>query len=331
MRVLALVFLAGCATSAANTPLPTDEGVAVTLAPLGVDRLSRPVHGVGRVRAADEVALAFPFPGIASDVRVVPGQPVRRGDVLAVLDAAPARAQLAVARQALEKAERDATRARALEGTALSAAQREDAVTGLEIARANVDAAAFQARRSTLVAPADGWIVDVNVEDAQTVAAGAPVVWFAGTGGWQVELTLPASDAMDCPPGTAVTAHILGGEVTGTVLERAGGAGMLGVWSLTVALDATDLPVASGLVATVDLDPDPREWPSVPIGALAEADGSDAAVYTVTNGNAQRIPVRIAFLADDRVALSEAPPEGTPIVTHGVPFLTDGAPVRSAE
>lgn len=332
MRALLFLLVTGCATSAANAPIPTDEAVAVTLAPLAAEPLARPVHGVGRVRAADEVALAFPFPGIASDVRVVPGQPVRRGDVLAVLDAAPARAQLAVARQALEKAERDATRARALEGTALSAAQREDAVTGLEIARANVDAAAFQASRSTLVAPADGVIVDVNVEDAQTVAAGAPVVWFAGTGGWEVELTLPAADALDCPPGTAVTAHIRGEEVPGRVLERAGGAGALGTWSLTVALDPTDLPLASGLVATVDLAPDPRDWPTVPIGALAEADGSDAAVYTVSgDGLAQRVPVRIAFLADDRVALADAPDLGTPLVVQGVPFLTDGARVRSAE
>ena len=116
------------------------------------------------------------------------------------------------------------------------------------------------------------------------------------------------------------------------MVERAGGAGTLGTWELTVALDPTDLPLASGLVATVDLEPAPRDWPSVPIGALGEADGAAAAIYTVDGeGAARRIPVRIAFISGDRVALEESPSLGTPVVVQGVPFLTDGARVRSAE
>jgi RND family efflux transporter MFP subunit len=330
---LTSLVLAACATSSAAPPQIVDESVPVTVAALGSEPLSRVVHGVGRLRTADEVALAYPFPGIAADVRVRRGQVVHAGQVLAILDAAPARAQLEVAQQALEKAERDATRARALEGTALSESQRQDAVTGLEIAKANVASASFQARRSTLVAPADGVVVDTKIEEGQTLSAGMPVVWFSGAGGFEVELALPAADALLCPPGTAVEAHFaaLGASIRGRVSERAGGAGPQGLWSLTVALDPTDLSLASGLVATVDLSPAPAEWPAVPFEALAEADGDDAAVYSVDDaGVAHRVPVRIAFVADDRVALADAPPAGTAIVVAGVPFVTDGALVRSS-
>jgi membrane fusion protein, multidrug efflux system len=329
MRPLALLLAAGCADSQAETLV--DDAVAVALAPLETAPLARPLRGVGRVRTADDVALAFPFPGIAARVAVSRGQAVREGETLVVLDAAPARAQLAVAESALAKAERDATRATALEGTALSAAQRQDAVTGLEIARANVDAAAFQARRSVLRAPADGVVLDVQVDDGQTLGAGQPVVWFSGAAGWEIELSLPAADALQAVPGTPVTATLaaLDARISGTVAERAGGPGAHGAWSLTVALDPVDLPLASGLIATVDLAPAPSDWPAVPFAALAEADGRDAVVYTVADGIARRLPVRIAFLAGDRVALADGPPPGTPIVVSGVPFLADGARVRS--
>ncbi|MCB9689076.1 MAG: efflux RND transporter periplasmic adaptor subunit [Alphaproteobacteria bacterium] len=332
MRTIPLtVFLWACASAAEMHEPATAEAISVTTAPIEVREVARPVHGTGRVQATDQALLSFPFGGVASDVRVVRGQQVRRGEVLAVLDASAARAQLVAARSALAKAERDATRAEALEGTALSVAQRQDALTGLEVARANVDAASFQARRSALVAPADGVVVDVWVDEDQTVGAGQPVVSFAGVDGYEVELVLPAADALLVDVGTEATARIgaLGRTVTGRVTERAGGAGPLGGFTVVVALDAEGGPLAPGLVASVDLRPTGEPLATVPVEALAEADGDEGAVYVVEDGTAHRVPVTVAFLADPLVALRSAPPAGTEIVVSGVAFVTDGASVVS--
>lgn len=333
MRFLPLLTLIACA-NAAELPVHRDEVVPVSVMALSREPVSRPIHGVGTVRASEEVALAFPLGGVVVDVPVVPGQAVRRGAVIARIDASAVTAQLAVAESALAKAERDAARATALEGTALSPAQREDALTGLEIARANVAAARFPSQRATVVAPADGVIVALRVEEGQTVAPGVPVAFFSGGEGFEVALSLPAADALASPPGTPATVAIaaLGATLEGRVTERSGGAGPLGLWSLTVALDPTDRPLASGLVATVDLRPAPESLATVPIEALAEADGADAALFTVDASDvARRVPVRIAFLTNDRAALDQAPADGTPVVVAGVPFLTDGATVSRSD
>src|SRR5688572_20404059 len=100
MRFLPLLTLIACA-NAAELRTPRDEVVPVSVIALSREALSRPIHGVGTVRASEEVALAFPLGGVVVDVAVVPGQVVRRGQVIARIDASAASAQLAVAEQAL--------------------------------------------------------------------------------------------------------------------------------------------------------------------------------------------------------------------------------------
>jgi membrane fusion protein, multidrug efflux system len=334
-RFLGLPFLfavAGCAASSAETSdAPTGEvPIAITTEPLALSAAAAPIHGAGRVRAAEEATLSFPFGGIAS-VRVARGERVRRGQILATLDASAANAQLAGARSALDKATRDAARAEQLADTVVAPVQRQDLATAVDVARAQVDAASFQSRRSVLVAPTDGVVVDVAVDGGETVGAGQPVVSFAGLGGFEVELVLPAAEALTADPGTPAVAHLnaLRRDVTGVVTERAGGAGPLGGFTVVVALDDAE-GLAAGLVAGVDLQPAGRPWVTVPLRSLAEVDGDDAAIYVVAGDRARRTPVHLAFLTADRAALLDPPALGTEIVVAGVPFLTDGAVVPAS-
>lgn len=327
-----LVAVACADARALPEPPPSAPApVAVTVAPVLLRPVSRPVHGAGRLRAADQVALSFPFGGVVAEVPAVRGRTVRRGEVLAVLDAAPARAQLAAATSALEKAERDASRARVLAGTALSAAQEQDAETGLAVARAQVDAARFQARRSVIVAPADGVVLDVLVASGQTTGAGQPVLGFAPAGGIEVELSLAAADARLVDPGTParVSVPAAGVVVDGVVTERAGGAGPLGGITVVVTLADGSPDLVPGLVAAIDLTPAPVVRPTVPVEALAEADGDEAAVYVLgEDGTVARAPVTLDFLAGPSVALRDGPPAGALVVVDGVPFVADRAAVR---
>jgi RND family efflux transporter MFP subunit len=320
-----LLLLTGCATADALQEPPADEAVAVGVATVEARPVGRPIHASGRLRAASETRLSFPFGGVVADLAVVRGERVRAGQVLAVLDAAPARAQLAAATSAAEKAQRDVTRVDAL-GNAVSTAQQQDAGTGLAVARANLDAARFQARRSVVVAPSDGVVLDVFVEDDQTVGAGQVVVSFAGSEGYEVELVMSADDALLADPGTTASVTLRGfaTPLAGHVAERAGGAGALGGFTVVVALDPVDVTLAPGLVAAVDLQAAPQVYPTVPFLALAEADGSDAAVYVLDGDRVRRTPVSIAFLTNQEVALAVGPPAGSRVVVDGVPFVSDG-------
>jgi RND family efflux transporter MFP subunit len=275
------------------------------------------------------VTLSFPSGGVVARIEARAGDRVRRGQVLAVLDAAPARAQLDGARSTLEKADRDFQRAQALEGTALARQQREDATTGLQIARANVEAAEFAVRRSAIVAPADGVVISRFTDPNQTVAPGAPVLRLSTDSSWELEIAVPAADALRIEPGLPAAVHLAAyGDATfaGQVVRKAGGAGGLGTWLVTVALENPELPLASGLVGSADLRPTSPELPVVPLTALAEVDGSRGVVYTVADGVAKRVPVELAFFADDRVALA-SPLPADEVVDVGTAFVRDGVPV----
>ena len=332
-RSFLALLLAACTSNADTDVEPTDPAVPVVTQPLAEVSVAQPMRGVGRIRAATELPLSFPFGGIVERVHVRAGEKVKDGQILATLDGRAARAQLAAARSALAKAERDQVRATALEGAGTAPREVEDAKTGVEVARANVEAAEFQATRSALVAPDDGIALAVPAEQGQTVAPGTPVVFFAAADGWEVPVTLSSAEGMSVAVGTPakVTVQGMATPLSGTVVEKAGGAGPLGGWEVKVAIDPDAAGLAAGLVADVTLTPEPKPTMVVPLEALAQADGDEAFVYVVADGAADRVPVRIAWFDGDTVALREGPPLGSEVIVKGVPFVHDGVRVRGAK
>jgi RND family efflux transporter MFP subunit len=326
--VLPLIALVGCATAQSAEVHAPAEAVPVTLAPVVTAPIARPVRGVGRVRAADEVALSFPFGGVVQSVRVDAGDRVHAGQILAVLDDSAARAQLAAADSAVDKARRDAERAAILEGTAASRQQREDAETGLAVAEAQARAASFQARRQAIVAPGDGIVLDVLIDADGTVAAGMPAIRFAGDGAYEMAITLASVDAVAVAAGDPASIELDAwpGEVlTGTVERRTGGAGPLGGWTVEILVDPGDHALASGLLGAATVTPTARDWTTIPLEAVAEADGDAGAVYMVVDGAARRVPIGIAFVAGDRVAVKSGLDGVDQVVADGLPFISEGA------
>jgi multidrug efflux system membrane fusion protein len=329
MRIMPALLLLSCAHASDPEAELASPPVPVETAPVRVEPVFPTLHGAGRLAAADEVTLSFPSGGVVSRIVVEAGDRVQRGQLLAVLDATAARARLEGARSSAEKAERDFARASALEGTALARQNREDATTGLEVARATLQAAEFEVRRSVLVAPGDGVVLSRHAEPEQTVAPGTPVLRLATDHAWEVEISLPAAQALRVQPGEPATVRLAaypGRTFEGRVARRAGGATRLGSWSVWVTLDPVDVPLASGLVAAADLAPATPPLPVVPLSALTEVDGTQAAVYTVQDGLARRVPVEIVWLVGDEVALA-SPADLSEVITVGTTFVRDGAPV----
>jgi RND family efflux transporter MFP subunit len=274
------------------------------------------------------VVLSFPFAGVVRALSVRPGDPVRRGQVLSKLDDAPARSRLAQATSARDKAVRDLERIDRLDTTVAPQAH-DDATTALQIAEASLAAAEFEVRRSQLVAPADGVVIERFAEPDQTVSAGMRVLALATEGGFELEASLPAEDALRVATGAtarvrlaAFPDHTFPAHVT----ERSGGADGIGTFHIALALDDTSTDLRSGLLGTFDLQSTGAIHRVVPLSALVEADGSDGVVYAADDGFARRVPVRITFVDGDRVAVSGAD-DVSHVVSVGTPFVRDGAPI----
>jgi len=265
---------------------------------------------------------------------------VRKGQVLAALDATELSAGVRAAREAVEKARRDADRVGALaDGDAAPRAAAEDSRTAAAVAEAQLAAAEFNLRHATLLAPDDGWVDRRLAEPGEVVAPGRAVLHLSGRGrGFVVRAALPDRDVLGLVPGTPATVTLdarPGRPLAATVAEvsRAAGRGT-GTYQVELRVDPAglDAPLAtdllSGLTAKVEIARRVPAAGAVPLCAVVDGDGERGAVFTVRDGVARRVPVRIAFLQGDRAVLAGGLEGIDRVVAEGAARLSDGARVQ---
>ncbi len=324
--------LAACAPSVPDQPPAAARPVRTAAV---VDTVAaRPIVAVGTLGARNESDLAFTGAGVVSRVSVRAGERVRAGQTLATLDPQQVDASLAGARAALEKAERDANRARRLHAdSVIGLAMLQDAETAVAAAQAQMEAASFARRTAAITAPVDGIVLAVLREAGSVVAPGTPIVRFAGTARGSVfRAGLTDRDAVTVAVGDAaeVTLDALPGRVLrGKVVERAAAPTPgTGTYAVEIAVDGvTDLP--RGLAGTATIARRAGETVRiVPIAAIVEADRERGVVFALSGTTAERREVTIAFLAGSRVAIAGGLEGVTRVVTDGAAYLAHGETVR---
>jgi RND family efflux transporter MFP subunit len=145
------------------------------------------LNATGYTYARSRAAVGAKIIGRVVELRVDEGDPIRRGDVIAVLDSQDLRANLDQARAALAEAEarlvdgeREERRQRSLveaEVTAqaqldMAVTQRAVAAAVVESARARVAAVEAQLEYTVIRSPIDGVVIERNVEVGEMVAPG---------------------------------------------------------------------------------------------------------------------------------------------------------------
>src|SRR5688572_21525304 len=151
----------------------------------------------GEIRAREESPLSFRVGGKLVRREVDVGAHVKKGDLLAVLDAGDLAAQARAAQAQLTAAEAEFARARAdqarfakLAGDQLVSRSTLDAQNAAataaqgqaNAARANLDVARNQAAYTQLRAPRDGVIASRSAEAGQVVGAGQPIFTLSADG-----------------------------------------------------------------------------------------------------------------------------------------------------
>lgn len=332
-----LVLAAACGRDAQAEVAQGPEAVAVRTAAVAREWVTRPVEATGTLASKDEIELSFKMPGVIARVLVAEGQQVRRGQTLATLDLREIDAQVMAARSAVTKAERDLERAEALYADSVATlAQVQDARTGAEVARSGLQAAAFNRRYAAIVAPADGVVLRKLANDGELVSPGTAVVVLGSSERGQVlRVGVADRDAVRIKTGDAATVRFdafPGEEFAGRVREVAPGADpRTGTYQVEVTVTPNAQPLASGLVGRVEIRPAAgTEMALVPIQSILEADGTSATVYTLAadGRTARRVPVSVAFIQGERVAVSGGLDGVASVVTDGAAYLGDGVAVK---
>ncbi|WP_448203825.1 efflux RND transporter periplasmic adaptor subunit [Azospirillum sp. sgz302134] len=169
--------------------------LVVTVAALGAGwwlwdyYMNQPWTRDGRVRA-DIVQVSPDVAGLVTAVKVGDNQPVRKGDVLFVVD--PGRYKLAVeqaeanlqsARAELNYRRAEASRYEQLGTNVVSTAQKQEVASAMakaaaaaRQAEAALDLARFNLERTEVKATVDGFVTNLQLKEGNYVTAGQPVI-----------------------------------------------------------------------------------------------------------------------------------------------------------
>lgn len=354
-----LGVLGGCAEQAPSPPAPRVAMIVVGDA--------EPTDGAvaslsGDVRARVDSTLSFRVGGQIIERVVRRGQQVRRGQVLARLDtsdvllgASEARAlvqnatqAVAAARAIADRAEADERRLAPLVGAGGIAPQQYDAVRAamqaanadLAAARARLAAAQTgvgrannQVRYATLVADADGVIVDLLAEPGQVVSAGQPIARIARSGGRDAVVAIPERLRGGLPRSATVAVYG-GARFPATLREISAAADpATRTFEARFAIEGgAQLPIGSTVALAIESSARTASTGgmrvAVPLAALINR-GSGAGVWVIgPDMKVVRRPVAVVSISDGKAQVTGSLRRGERIVALGAHLLSAGQSVR---
>ncbi|MEL6705274.1 MAG: efflux RND transporter periplasmic adaptor subunit [Bacteroidota bacterium] len=340
-----LLLWSGCGEAIADTP-PVSPAIPVEIAAVEQAEGALPIRTSGRLAPKSERVLSFKVGGLVARINADEGDLVRAGQVLARIDPREIDAQVLQAESALDKAQRDLARAeRLLADSVATLEQVQDARTGVEVAQAGYDIAAFNQRFATITAPASGRVLRRMAEPNELVQPGQPILALGTTGdGWVVRAGLADRDVVRLTVGDVAKVRFgaYPGEVfQGRVTEIASAADLAtGTFEVEVAVPDPGGRLKAGFVADVEIQPSTGSgYAVIPIDALVAGDGTTGAVFTVDaaemdstgSHTVARRTVEITALSSDRLAVRAGLDGAAHVVTTGAAYLADGDRVRVAD
>ena len=309
--------------------------IPVKLVRVEQTEISVPIFTSGILAARDELLLSFKTGGVIKSIAVKEGQNVKKGQLLAKLDLAEISAYKKQAQAAWEKAGRDLKRIENLYNENVATLeQKQNAASAFDVAKANLDVAAFNEKHSMIFAPANGKVLKTFMDASELVNPGTPVIAFGSTDKAfilkvgltdkdiiRVQKGDPAEIKFDAYPNKIFKANI-------TQISGSASAGS-GTYEIELQLVENQTNLFSGFIGKATIHPQVKQLVSMfPINALNEADENSGFVFTVNENNlAHKQQIQIAFIMDDKVAFYNDLGLAN-IINEGNAYLFEKSPVE---
>lgn len=303
---------------------------------------------VGSVSASSELDLGFLRLGTLAERSVDTGDIVKRGEVLARIDASDLESELRAAQAGVTISEANLQTARDAFDRARQLASRgvgseltlESARNGLAAAEAameqarSAEARARDARAyADLTAPMDGVITRVSAEPGATLSAGEAVMRLSSTDRLEVIIALSEEDAAGMAPDAVFEIRLLSNSEITAKAELAridpvsARATRTRAAHLTLAADA-NAGFRLGALVNATLKVGGGAITTLPVSALI-AEAEPTAVWRVAKEPrvVSRVPVQTGPRAGGRVVIQQGVGVGDEIVIRGVNSIEDGQTV----
>lgn len=304
----------------------------------------------GAVRAADEVELSFRVSGPLASIAVEDGQAVKKGELLARIDARDFRLRVGAAQARLdgstaryENAGTEEKRVRGMVESKVMPTAQLDSVEGAHrVAAADVRGArqALQAARlalsdTKLKAPFEGRIAAVRVEKHQWINATQPVLLLRSEGRLEVGIDVPESKlpaVLSAPAGSLKvrfpslgdTLHPARVVSHQTEVDR-----LTKTYEVSLALEEPVAEASPGMTAeAVWTQTSDVTGFVVPLASVGTTPEGETFVYRYADGLLHNQPVELGPPSDAGVVVTAGVSEGDVLLAAGVRTATDGQRVR---
>jgi HlyD family secretion protein len=320
---------------------------AVTVIVPGRQDIPAVLSATGSLAARRDLPVGVPGEGGQIErVLVEPGQWVRAGQTLAVIERSvqaqqasqlAASIQVAQADHRLAQSELDRAQALVSRGFVSAAdvdrkrATRDAAAARVRVAQAQLGAARARIGRLDVRAPASGLVLDRNVEAGQVVGPGAGALFRIAEGGMmELVARLPQTDLARLSVGVPVTVTPVGS------MQTYQGQ----VWQISPIIDAQtrqgeariSVPYSRELrpggFAAAQIRAGSTTAPLLPESAVLTDDTGTYVFVVLPNNTVQRRAIRIGTVTDRGVVVAEGLTGNEQVVERAGAFLNPGERVR---
>ncbi|OIR12656.1 multidrug resistance protein MdtA precursor [mine drainage metagenome] len=334
-------LLIACNSKPKEIAKPEDDAILVRTTMVETSDYKPILQYSGMMASTNEVKLSFKIGGIVSKIYVKEGDHVSKGQLLATLNLTEINAQVEQSTQAVEKAKRDANRVKNLyHDTAATLEQFQNVQTQLDVAKENQRIAKFNLEYAQIRALDNGTVIKKISNEGEMIAAGSPVfiINSASNNDWVVRFGVADKDwsvlKKDDAASVVIDAYP-NKTFKGIISKKAESADP---YSNTYEIEVKVLPngekFASGLFATVQLKAATvKALKLIPIEALSEADDKKGFVFVLNSDKktVKKVAIKIAFINNDKVAISSGLENINEVITDGVSYLTETSTVKIAQ
>lgn len=330
-----LILLAGCGGGTTNKELVRSVKCdTVRQAAASAEQSQFP----GKVKAASEANVAFRIAGPIVKVNVNEGQFVRKGTVLAEMDARDYKTQLSATQAEYNRVKAEAERVMELyKKKSATANDYDKAVYGLGQITAKLEAHTNALADTRLTAPFDGYVQKKHFDAGETVAAGMPVVSMISSGAPEVEINIPTADFIKRGSYASAVCRI---DVFGDKefpLELVGinqkaNLNQLYTTRFRIKGIGAEQP-APGMTAmvTINYKSGAAAMSEIPLSAVVGGSGGSF-VWVYEADSVRQCPVRVLQITTDGKAIvSEGVREGDIVVSGGAKTLKAGQKVKVSQ
>lgn len=338
------ILLAACEKPPAPPPPPRPALTVIAGDPAGIS----PSGVVGEIRPRFESVQGFRIAGKIVERKVETGSQVKKGQVLARLDAADtglaaqaaqadvraAEADLALSEAELERQRRLFER-KFISRSALDIREAQFKATSARVqqARAQASVSGNQSRYTALTADRDGVITDIRAEPGQVVEAGQTIARIAGEEELEAVISVPESRMAGVSIGEDVQVRLWVAQekvLRGKVREIAPAAdSVTRTFTVRVSILDVDPLLHMGMTAGVRFTRDDSSGLLLPTAAVTQRDGKTVAwVVDPKSNRVEPRAIQIGAFRENGVPVLAGLVAGERIVVAGTHALVPGQEVR---